>query len=490
MAGRLPTEAEGLRRRLRTLEFQRQLEEERYRLQQRQAQEMEALRRGLAKQLTGGGTPSRDVQAMYYQVKAKVAGGYFADAYDVLNAAKYAEQQDQAVKEAAALDSAEAIVPAARMVEKHRVELIKMQRDQVERSKKFHEALFLDPARQAERSRVHTPEPPPARVSRLGAPPSARGGSPGPPPAPAPADAASEYFLRRVTDGPVQPTPSAAAAFHQTLREAEAEASAGGTPRSPAEAGPGSTGPPAKPMFMPFPHLEHRGAGAGSYHALMGHITHGQTMSEAHLAIELAAREKAKGALGHAHTPETLQRRKELNRVLHSLVPSWQAEATTTTQSPDVVLSRHDVDELVPFRPSYAQTTAEVTRHYNRWKARSKEAENNAPVEMRDNIDWQVAYPKVPKHQEAFRARAGDAHPNFYRANQSDVHSRLHDDMHSDVHNRSVMAVIGGPAVMDELMASQVLKEPPARRRAYTPTKTRLPTDDGAWERHRFVAKR
>ena len=180
MAGRLPTEAEGLRRRLRTLEFQRQLEEERYRLQQRQAQEMEALRRGLAKQLTGGGTPSRDVQAMYYQVKAKVAGGYFADAYDVLNAAKYAEQQDQAVKEAAALDSAEAIVPAARMVEKHRVELIKMQRDQVERSKKFHEALFLDPARQAERSRVHTPEPPPARVSRLGAPPSARGAPRGP----------------------------------------------------------------------------------------------------------------------------------------------------------------------------------------------------------------------------------------------------------------------------------------------------------------------
>ena len=219
--------------------------------------------------------------------------------------------------------------------------------------------------------------------------------------------------------------------------------------------GPGSAGPPAKPMFMPFPHLEHRGAGAGSYHALMGHIARGQTMSETHLAIELAARDKAKGALGHAHTPETLQRRKELNRVLHSLVPSWRAEATTTTQSPDVVLSRHDVDELVPFRPSYVQTTAEVARHYNRWKARSREAENNAPVEMRDTIDWQVAYPKVPKHQEGFRARAGDAHPSFYRANQSDVHSRLHDDLHSDVHNRSVMAVIGGPAVMDELMASQ-----------------------------------
>ena len=208
-------------------------------------------------------------------MKAKVAGGYFADAYDVLNAAKYAEQQDQAVKEAAALDSAEAIVPAARMVEKHRVELIKMQRDQMERSKKFHEALFLDPARQAERSRVHTPEPPPARASRLGAPPAASGISPGPPPAPA--DAASEYFLRRVADGPARPTPSAAAAFHQTLREAEAEASAGATPRPPAEAGPGSAGPPAKPMFMPFPHLEDRGAGAGSYHALMGHITRGQT---------------------------------------------------------------------------------------------------------------------------------------------------------------------------------------------------------------------
>ena len=64
-----------------------------------------------------------------------------------------------------------------------------------------------------------------------------------------------------------------------------------------------------------------------------------------------------------------------------------------------------------------------------------------------------VSHPLKPS---TLGARAGDAHPSFYRANQSDVHSRLHDDLHSDVHNRSVMAVIGGPAVMDELMASHL----------------------------------